>query len=582
MHLYLKHLLSIFTILLFACQSNHDIQDALDRAENFIETKPDSALVILDGINTTGFDKAEMAHFALLKSMALDKNYIDTTTFDVLQPAIDYYLKKGSPNDKIRTYYYQGVIFENSGEKDSALKSYSEGLSISKNSTDSLTIARLYVAQGLLCNDFYDFENFVSSYLKAADIYKKLKRKDLELDCEFNVLRGCILLGNKKLGDSILTYVKKFSPFTDEQKKSLIRSELTYALKFGVRDNIESLIREQEANIGSINDVLSLALAYNKIGNNEKAKQMLEFVERSKIPYDTLRYLSISVPVNEQLAKYKEALMCYKRFSSKQESLNVKKIEQKAQSIEEKHRIEQKAQADARQKNKIIWSCIGGIVILILCVVVLILLVRSNRAQKKLALEKVRSKEAENTQLKSEKDNLALKQENLKLERDKKTLEAENLAHRVEKLEIESDSLKHLMGINNALPVEVQKAIQVRIEMLNSLLASYITDNVKYEKQYDGWIKDLTENTDGFMNSNRLAFKASHPRFIKFFEDHDLSVDEINYVCLYAIGLRGKEVGNYMKKRSHVNTSSAIRRKLGIDKHDTNLGIYVRKLLKSV
>jgi hypothetical protein len=84
------------------------------------------------------------------------------------------------------------------------------------------------------------------------------------------------------------------------------------------------------------------------------------------------------------------------------------------------------------------------------------------------------------------------------------------------------------------------------------------------------------------MNSNRLAFKASHPRFIKFFEDHDLSVDEINYVCLYAIGLRGKEVGNYMKKRSHVNTSSAIRRKLGIDKHDTNLGIYVRKLLKSV
>lgn len=84
------------------------------------------------------------------------------------------------------------------------------------------------------------------------------------------------------------------------------------------------------------------------------------------------------------------------------------------------------------------------------------------------------------------------------------------------------------------------------------------------------------------MNSNRLAFQASHPNFIRYFEDHGLTTEEINYVCLYAIGLRGKEVGSYMKKRSHVNTSSAIRKKLGIDKHETNIGIYVRKLLKSL
>jgi hypothetical protein len=84
------------------------------------------------------------------------------------------------------------------------------------------------------------------------------------------------------------------------------------------------------------------------------------------------------------------------------------------------------------------------------------------------------------------------------------------------------------------------------------------------------------------MNSNRLAFQASHPHFIRYFEEHGLTVEEINYVCLYAIGLKGKEVGAYMKKRSHVNTSSTIRKKLGIDKHETNIGIYVRKLLKGL
>lgn len=161
-------------------------------------------------------------------------------------------------------------------------------------------------------------------------------------------------------------------------------------------------------------------------------------------------------------------------------------------------------------------------------------------------------------------------------------MEAENLTHRVDALENESDSLKALIGDKEELPIEVQREIKVRIEMLNSLLASYITNNEQYEKPYDVWIKELTDNKDEFMNSNRLAFQVSHPRFIQYFEDHGLTTDEINYVCLYAIGLRGKEVGNYMNKRSHVNTSSAIRKKLGIDKHETNIGIYVRKLLKNL
>ncbi|QCD42225.1 hypothetical protein E7747_08010 [Duncaniella dubosii] len=188
----------------------------------------------------------------------------------------------------------------------------------------------------------------------------------------------------------------------------------------------------------------------------------------------------------------------------------------------------------------------------------------------------------ENERLKSEREKLSLENKNLQLERDKKALEAENLAHRVETLENESASLKELIDSQEELPSEVQQAIKVRIEMLNALMAGYITDNDQYEKPYESWIKELTDNTEEFMNSNRLAFQASHPRFIQYFEEHDLTVSEINYVCLYAIGLRGKEVGNYMKKRSHVNISSGIRKKLGIDKHETNIGIYVRKLLKNL
>ncbi len=581
-----SHFLTLMLLLLasiiISCSDNKE-QETLNRVESMIETSPDSAMSLLSSIDKQNLSgDRQKAQYALLMSMALDKNYIDTTSFAVLQPAIDYYPEKGTPDEKLRTYYYQGVIFHNQGDRDNALNSYVKGLDISHDCKDSLTIARTLVAQGDLYNGFFDFDSYINCNLKAAIIFKNSGKKNNELGCLLNALNGAIIAEKKNLGDSILNCLQQFPSLTEQQQRILTRHKLLFALKFGTENEVKELINIQESNSGSQNDKLNLALAYNRIGNYEKTKQLLDRVKSSNQDYDTIRFLAISVPTFEGLGDYKEALSLYKKFSNKQDSINLLKFEQKAQTVEEKHRIELKAQDDARHKSRIIWGCIGGIAVLSLCIGILFLLVRSNKTKKELALEKVRTKDAENAILKTEKENLVLENTNLQLERDNKALEAENLAHRVEALENESDGLKALISNREELPMEVQKEIKVRIEMLNSLLASYITNNDQYEKPYDVWIKELTDNKDEFMNSNRLAFHVSHPRFIQYFEDHGLTTDEINYVCLYAIGLRGKEVGNYMNKRSHVNTSSAIRKKLGIDKHETNIGIYVRKLLKNL
>ena len=72
---------------------------------------------------------------------------------------------------------------------------------------------------------------------------------------------------------------------------------------------------------------------------------------------------------------------------------------------------------------------------------------------------------------------------------------------------------------------------------------------------------------------------GSHPKFIKHLEDRGLNEWEINYCCLYALGLKGKEIGEYIQLKSHFNNSSDIRKKLGLGEHDVNLGTYIRKLL---
>lgn len=120
--------------------------------------------------------------------------------------------------------------------------------------------------------------------------------------------------------------------------------------------------------------------------------------------------------------------------------------------------------------------------------------------------------------------------------------------------------MQTLLDAPKELPAEVQNAIKIRVEMINELMARHITKSDKYGKPYEVWANELTTDIEAFLNSNRLAFSASHPAFIDYLERHGLTLDEINYVCLYALGLRSKEVGAYMKRPSHVNTSSRIRK----------------------
>lgn len=583
----------IITIVGFSsCQQPYG-SEQLANAERIMESHPDSSYKILLDIDKYKLrDIRSRAKYALLMSMALDKNYIDTTTFDVLQPAIDYFLATGTPDEKLKTYYYQGRIYQNAGDKDNALRSYMRALDNSDKCKDSLVLARTYVAQGILYHDFYDIDSYIENSLKAARIYRLLSIPNRELDCMLNALTGYILKGNKEKSKHLILSCDSIvnKGYGDVIEEKLIPYKLKYAIKFGNSDDIRQIISSKNLNnIRGIDNALDIALAYNKTKDDMKAKQVLDYVNSSGYPFDTLKYLAIYVSICQKTGDYKEAYTMYHHYNQKLDSINRIKIDKKSKITEEVHNLELRGQEEKRQKTQIIWGSLCCTIFLTLIISILILIARNNMHKKEIALEKLRIKDLENSNLKAESDKLAIEKEqlnlenkNLQLENEKKVLEAENLANKVDFLEAESEKLKNIIETQHNLPPEVEEAIKKRIEMLNSLLASYITDNTSYEKAYEDWVKEITENSEVFMNNNRLAFQASHPKFIKYFENHGLNTSELNYVCLYAIGLRGKEVGNYIKKRSHVNISSTIRKKLGIDVHETNLGIYVRKLLKSL
>ena len=153
----------LLSILLPSCNPNKTAAGRMDRAEDAINTAPEQALASLDSIRrTTLITAPRRARYALLKAMALDKCCIDTTDINLIMPAVRYYTRKGSPDEKMRTYLYLGRIHQNAFQNDSAMVSYLRAASYSERAVD------LHY-KGILMSSISDVYRMGYNYARALE-----------------------------------------------------------------------------------------------------------------------------------------------------------------------------------------------------------------------------------------------------------------------------------------------------------------------------------------------------------------------------------------------------------------------------
>lgn len=111
--------------LLFSCTSK-DASEIFDRVENYMETCPDSALLLLNQIpQSEKLQGKECADYALLLTQARDKNYLDSLQSDsLIKLAVDYYQDS---DDKVRggkALFYYGKVIALQGDNEKAMQAY--------------------------------------------------------------------------------------------------------------------------------------------------------------------------------------------------------------------------------------------------------------------------------------------------------------------------------------------------------------------------------------------------------------------------------------------------------------------------
>ena len=125
-----KHyiILLLTALILYTCGSL-EADKTLADVGAYINERPDSALTVLQSMSERNLNTRELkARHSLLYTMALDKNYIDTTDMGVIAPAFDFFSRHGNPADKMAACFYYGVIHQNRKEDDRALYYYSMAL----------------------------------------------------------------------------------------------------------------------------------------------------------------------------------------------------------------------------------------------------------------------------------------------------------------------------------------------------------------------------------------------------------------------------------------------------------------------
>lgn len=317
------HYIPIIGIILcfISCGSHSPEWEKLQEVETYIETHADSALTVLQNIRQSNLiNKEEKAKYALLLSMAMDKNYIDRTDFEVLQPAIEYYKNNGTATDKLRTLYYKGRIYTNQGNNTSAIICFNRALTQGATSGDIRTQARAHFAQANIYYNLYQFDKYVEENKQAAELFKEAGMTNSYANCLIRLINGYTLLKDKENAQKTIDMCHPMLPTLSIGKRNeFYTASLIYLTENGCQKEITFALTEYRTAIPVEQlDWVTIANAYLAIGNYQKALSCVQKYHPASNIDQNIRFYAISTQIyqkNESTGNSIEALsMLCKHF----------------------------------------------------------------------------------------------------------------------------------------------------------------------------------------------------------------------------------------------------------------------------
>ena len=155
-----------------SCNNSAPYPHALQQAETLMNTRPDSALHLLEGMadSVAMLPEEAQMYYHLLTIQAKDKQYITHTHDSLINSIVSFYEDYGDKERLMMAYYYQGSVYRDMNDAPRALKAFHQAIDAEKETKNLTLLGQTYGQMGTLF-----------SYQKLYDEALKAKNKALQL-----------------------------------------------------------------------------------------------------------------------------------------------------------------------------------------------------------------------------------------------------------------------------------------------------------------------------------------------------------------------------------------------------------------
>lgn len=562
-----RHILYILLLgfVLASCSDTTEVERYLDAADVHMEDNPEMALETLESIDQEKLTTRKVrAKFALLYTMALDKNYIDVASDSIIAPAVKYYQNHGTAKEKLLTHYYNGVVSLNAGDMERAMENYVEAEQYVKDCRDYGIIARLYTAKMSLYQYSYDFVSALSQEEIASSYF--LKSQDtLQYIATLNDMSSLHMqLGQYRNAYDLLDIVKSHWQYLNDYHKSRYFSNMLYLSQIDTLISTDSILKEYISEISSPRYInwINISNAYLDISDYDSALDSILKYRDSGGAVNAAYYWTLAL-VYEGLNDYENSIAAFKEYFNITGKENVNILESDTKYVEDRHLAELKS---VKQTLYIVIVTLSLIVFLLLFI---ILFQRMRKIKEEKRIQKIKFDEERRT-IVGEKEQVEAQYVLLKEEKE----ETERM---YSSLKAEIEQLKKIRK-DKSIDKDILASVEQRLNVLNMFILAELSDS--FEKIAYTELGKLMENREDFLESTKKTFMISHPKFMAYLRKRNLTEWEIGCCCLYCIGFNGTEISEYLNRKAIYNVNSTIRQKLDIPKGGTQIDVFLKQKMQ--
>ena len=283
--------LPILAFILFSCTDKH-ADSIITKAEQLLNTKPDSALAVLDDIreSKTDWPRSQQMRYELVYAQAQNKAFVNFTTDSIVISLVDYYGRHGNANEQMMANYMAGCAYRDLEDALSALKYLNlavDAVDEKDEDCDLNTLMRVYSQMGGLYQRVAAFENDRMANSHAERLAWQIG--DTLSTLRLRWARACSLFEEKKQLQAIMI-LDSIDAFIQDNKLQespilIYPMKTDYYLEIKDIKRAETLLREYEHKTGILTESIDAIVYdiahfhrkgqyYNLVQNPDSAIQM--------------------------------------------------------------------------------------------------------------------------------------------------------------------------------------------------------------------------------------------------------------------------------------------------------------------